>query len=41
MPYVSVRVRTGIDQDGKRAEPFTEPDEDLGCVWKTDVLSDE
>ena len=31
----------GIDQDGKRAEPFTESDEDLGCLRKTDVLSDE
>ena len=40
-PYVSVRVCTGFDQDGKRAEPVPEPDEDFGCLRTTDVLPEK
>ena len=31
----------GINQDGKRTEPFFESDENFRCVWKADVLSDQ
>ena len=41
LPYVSVRVCTGFDQDGKRAEPVPEPDEDFGCLRTTDVLPEK
>ena len=38
---VSIRVRTGIDQDGERTESVSESDEDIRCVRKAYVLSDE
>ncbi len=41
LPYVSVRVCTGFDQDGKRAEPVPEPDEDFGCLRTIDVLPEK
>ena len=34
-------VCTGFDQDGKRAEPVPEPDEDFGCLRTTDVLPEK
>ncbi len=39
--HILIRVCTGIDQDGKRTESFTEPDKDIRSLRKTDVLSDE
>lgn len=41
LQHVFNGVFRGVDQDGKRAESFSESDEDLRGVWKTDVLSDE
>ena len=34
-------VCTGFDQDGKRAEPVPEPDEDFGCLRTIDVLPEK
>ena len=41
LPYLSLRVCTGIHQDGEGAESFAEPDQDLRCMWMIDVLSQE
>ena len=41
LPHVSVRVCTGIYQDGEGTEPFTEPDQDFRRMRQTDVLSEE
>ena len=38
--YLSEFV-AGIHQDGKGAEPFLKPDQDLRCLRQTDVLSEE
>lgn len=39
LTYTLIGVCSGIDQDGKRTEPFTESVKDFGSMWKTDVLS--
>lgn len=41
LSHIFIRVCTGINQDGKRTEPFFESDENFRCVWKADVLSDQ
>ena len=41
LSYLSVRIRSGIDQDGERAEPVTESDKDLRCVRSSDVLPEK
>lgn len=41
LQYVSDRVCSGINQDGKGTEPVSESDKDFRGLRKIDVLPDE
>ena len=41
LPYLSVRICSGIDQDGERAESVTESDQNLRCLRPSDVLPEK